>query len=444
MKKQLLVLALCIAHYNLANALQITEIFSNPTSDDSGREWVEIYNDTATLIDLSSISLSIKGGSPVSATLVTGDTKLLPGSYAVIGSTVGGVTKVGLDYPTYVGTVLKANISLVNTGVTSIDIRLLGSVVDSISSYTAAREGYSYARVGTTFSVVEPTFGKENSASSQTVPLTDQESTTTQIVGNQATIPQMSPPSADIVIYLPQERTVVAGAPSIFSTSALTQSGKQISNVSYTWSFGDGGQGTGSTTVYRYFYPGRYVAYVDASNGLVAGKARMLIKVVSPELNLSGIRYSKYGSYVELGNPNPYELDISTWKLSIDGAMYSLPINTVLLPGTTTVHGLALGFASTSVRTDSVIRLLFSNNEEVARAPQAKYEEATYQKGKPSTASSSYLQATSHKGAQKPIAYKISKKPNTAPVEHAATTTEVVTVTKKDQRIANFFRNLFK
>ncbi len=444
MKKLLLLLTLCIASQIRADALIINEIFSNPTGDDNGREWVEIYNDTENQIELSSISLSVKGGTPVVASHVSGGTTLPSGAYAIIGSTVSGATRFLQDYPTYSGPLLKAVISLVNTGATSLDVRVSGVVADTISSYVAAKEGSSYSRLPPgSFSVMSPTPGKENmvTTNEETV-----ETSTAPTSGTQTTIPQMSPPLADIVIYLPNEKTVVAGAPTVFSVHALTQAGRAIDNVRFAWTFGDGGQGTGSTTAYSYFYPGRYVAYVDATNGLVAGKARMLVKVVPPDLQLSSIKKSKRGHYIEIYNPNSYELDISTWKLSIDGAQYVIPINTVLLPGTTVLSGASLGFASSSVSTSSIIRLLFPNNEEVTKVSPPEIFEVVYTTAVvTATSATSFLPKASTALKITPAA----KKAQVAPKSTVTTTVKITSTTtvgtdKKDRRIAEFFRSFFK
>ncbi len=443
MKKLLLLLTLCIASQIRADALIINEIFSNPTGDDNGREWVEIYNDTENQIELSSISLSVKGGTPVVASHVSGGTTLPSGAYAIIGSTVSGATRFLQDYPTYSGPLLKAAISLVNTGATSIDVIVSGVVADTISSYVAAKEGSSYSRLPPgSFSVMSPTPGKENmvTTNEETV-----ETSTAPTSGTQTTIPQMSPPLADIVIYLPNEKTVVAGAPTVFSVTALTQAGKPIDDLRFSWAFGDGGQSTGSSTVYSYFYPGRYVAYVDATNGLIAGKARMLVKVVQPDLELFPIKKSKRGLYIEIHNPNAYELDISTWKISIDGSQYSIPLNTIALPGVTTLSGVALGFASTSVSSSSVVRLLFPNNEEVAKVSRREIfekESGPVTLATPSPVSLSKIRARSKVTPVIKKATEVTKVSTTTILKVASTT--VTSSSKKDRRIAEFFNSLFK
>ena len=41
-------------------ALVINEIMSNPIGDDGGREWVELYNETADPIDVAGLTISKK------------------------------------------------------------------------------------------------------------------------------------------------------------------------------------------------------------------------------------------------------------------------------------------------------------------------------------------------------------------------------------------------
>lgn len=366
MKKLFLVISLIISLHEHASALIINEIMSNPVGDDGGREWIELYNNSSTTIDLSSLSISIKGGVAVSVLPVSGGTTIPSEGYAIIGSVVSGATKFLQDYPTYSGPLFKSSISLVNTGVTSVEVKLNGISSDQLSSYTAAKEGSTLSRVAGNFVVSTPTPGSENqSAPDESV---NQSVTTSSTTNTQATIAQASIPIADIVIYLPQEKTVVAGAEAVFSAFGLSHTGKQIDNLLYTWSFGDGGQGVGSSTLYRYAYPGRYVATVESGNGYVLGSGRMNVRVVAPDILIKSFGSGKYGAYIDVENPNTYELDLSQWRLVIDGASFPFPKNTFLLGNNIThISGVAMGFASTTITDHSVIKIVFPNLEEVTR-----------------------------------------------------------------------------
>ncbi len=428
-----------------AQALVINEVMSNPIGDDGGREWIEIYNNTDGVVDLSSLTISIKGGSLIPVTPVSGGLTISPRGYAVIGSVVSGSTKFALDYPAYTGPLFKSSISLVNTGVTSIELRLQGAVADSLPSYTAAKEGSTYSFIDGSFVTGMPTPGEENKAASSVLP---PDATSTDPVGTQITIAQMSPPTADIVFYLPNEKLVVAGAPSVFSVYSLTRGSKPIDNMIYNWSFGDGGARSGSTTIYRYFYPGRYIAQVEGTNGLVAGVGRVIVKVVSPDIEMSTIRMGKYGSYVTITNPNRYDLDLSLWKLSIDGSLFTFPKNTLLLEGETRFSGMAMGFASTTISSSTLVRLLFQNMDEVIRVYQegtpTKQDELLARKEVTLSVPSSTIVQTVVKSRPS----FISKNSVTTLYTTKATTSiatsssKIATNSKKDTRVASFLRSL--
>lgn len=426
------------------HALVINEIMSNPIGDDGGREWLEVYNDSDGSIDLSTLTISIKGGSFIAVTPVSGGVMLAPHSYAVIGSTVSGVTKFTQDYTSYTGPLFKSAVSLVNTGVTSLELKLQGQTVDTLASYTAAKEGQTWARIGAGFSSGEPTPGQENKAV-----VVAQDTATTTEGGAQTTLPQMTAPSADIVLYFPAEKIVVAGAPSLFSVSALTRAGRVIDGMTYAWSFGDGGSRTGSSTLYRYFYPGRYVAQVEGTNGFVAGTGRMTVRVVSPDISVSPIGFGKYGSYIDITNPNAYDLDISDWKLVVDSVPFSFPRNTLLPVGVTRFSGVAMGFSNVAVSSTTLIKLLFPSMDELLRFTQGEGL------GVVKDVQTS-LQATSSKITSpisplfKPlpkITYPIkiqSKASSTKTTEQATSSQKVVVVAKqKDTRIAGFLKSIF-
>lgn len=367
--KKILLIFIYIASVTQTQALQISEVMSNPTGDDSGREWIEVYNNTQESVDLTGLTISIKGGNAVTASSVSGGTVLPANGYAIIGSTVTGATKFLQDYPLYNGLLLKSSISLVNTGVTSIDIRMNGSIGDSLQSYTAAKEGSTFSLLNGSFVAGTPTPGSSNQASSQenvdSSPVTQTTSSTTE---TQATVAQMSPPNADITLYLPHDKIVVAGAETVFTVGGMTRAGNPIDKLLYTWAFGDGGQATGSSTKYRYVYPGVYIVQTEGTNGYVSGTGRMRVRVVAPDIEIRGVQSGKYGTYLDILNPNNYELDFSQWQLSIDGNRYYFPKNTLLAGNVTThISGVAMGFASTTISEGMIIKILFPNTEEVIK-----------------------------------------------------------------------------
>lgn len=440
--RKFITLSLFINSVVFAHALVINEIMSNPIGDDGGREWIELYNDSANSVEASSFTISIKGGSFIPVTPVSGGLTISPYGYAIIGSTVAATTRFTSDYPSYSGPLFKSTMNLVNTGVTSVELKSQGVTIDALVSYTAAKEGDTYARINGSFLTGIPTPGEENKEV-----VSPPEDATTSPTGSQATIPQMAPPSTDIILYLPSEKVVVAGAPALFSAYALTRSGKSIDAMTYTWSFGDGGERVGGTTTYRYFYPGRYVAQVEGTNSLVIGNGRMTVRVVSPDISISTIATGKYGQYIDITNPNKYDLDISGWKISIDGALFSFPKNTLLAEGVTHVPGLSMGFASTTVASSTIIKLIFPNMDEVVRVYQGavipQTEVVPLQKNTLVTIRP-FLQKPFIKQSHSTGMVNFSERIPSSTSTSATTSRVAFSQNKKDTRIGSFLKSLFK
>ncbi len=423
------------------HALIVSEVMSNPTGDDGGREWIEIYNETNTDIDLSSMTVSIKGGTAVVATPLQGGLTLPPNGYAIIASITSvssGQTKFLQDYVTYSGILFKSSISLVNTGATSIDIKLQGSTVASIPSYTAAREGSTFSFIQSAYVTGTPTPGSENVAASTGGGSGSNTSTTTE---NQITLPQMSPPSPDIILYMPSEKVVVAGADTYFDVAGMTRGGKAIDGLSFVWAFGDGGQGTGSSTKHRYVYSGRYVTQVEGTSATIAGTGRMVVRVVPPDIEIVEVSSGKYGTYVDISNPNMYDLDISQWMLTFDGAAFHFPKNTLISSGATTrFAGASMGFASTTVSTSTVVKILFPNLEEVTRFIPVENSIPTGTVLGAATTTKAPLVSVKQKVYQKPT----SQTATTSQSALKVSTSTARTSSTRDTRLVEWFKSMFR
>lgn len=429
MKRFLWSIIVCIHGVSALSALTVQEILSNPVGTDDGREWIEIYNESSESVSLSALSISIKGGTPVSVTPVQGGTVLAPYGYAIVSSTVSSQSKFLQDYPSYSGILMRASISLVNTGVTSLDIRLQGSVVDSVPSYTGAKEGSSLSKTQAGWVTTTPSPGTESTPSEVQTSSGNEETPQSTSV----TVTQQSLPSPDIVLYAPFEKVVVAGADTLFEVSAVAKNGKALEGMNYLWAFGDGGRAIGSSTAYNYSYPGNYVAQVEGHNTSVIGVASIRVRVVSPEITITSFGSGKRGPYIDIHNANTYDLDVSHWKISINGALFSFPKHTLLgKGGTTRFSGSAMGFASTTLTASTTIKILFPNNEEVT----AYIHQIS-------------LAETSSKTTQVPKQPLTSQKPKEK--ERPAITSpkeSKVTIQKqqeaKDRRLVLFFKSLFE
>lgn len=357
------------------HAVYISEIMYDPQGGNTSRRWVEIYNDTSSAIDLTTATWKFYENKTNHGITSSSDsslgTSVFSGGYAVIAD---NPKQFLVDYPSYAGVVYDTTFSLPTSGTdyhialkeSSSASALEISPVDYSPSIGGNNDGSSFSKIDGVWVRGNATPGAINQLYVESSSSSD--SSTSSTTTTQATIAQQSPPTADIILYMPTEKVVVAGAEATFSIFGLTHLGKQIENLSYTWAYGDGGQGGGSTTMYRYAYPGRYIASVEGSNGYVAGSGHMNIRVVAPEIAITDVSTGKYGTYIDIENPNLYDLDFSQWRLTINGAIFLFPKNTILAGNSIThISGLAMGFASTTISSSTVIKILFPNQEEITR-----------------------------------------------------------------------------
>jgi hypothetical protein len=71
-----------------ASALVISEVMFNPAGGDNGREWIELFNDSASAIDLSDYSLGWGGADYTFGTLALPSIMLASGAHFVIGGPI--------------------------------------------------------------------------------------------------------------------------------------------------------------------------------------------------------------------------------------------------------------------------------------------------------------------------------------------------------------------
>lgn len=438
-----------------SSALYISEIMYDPIGADTGREWIEVFNDTASPIVLSEWKF-FESGTNHGVTSYQGGDSVSANGYAVVAD---NPVRFLADYPSYQGPLYDSAFSLINTGELLSMKDGSGAVVDTLTYDTSlggANDGTTLSKMSGTWVKGEATPGLSNKVATVVENGGGGNGTIATTTETQGTITQMAPPSADIVLYLPKEKLVVAGADTEFTAYSMTRAGKLIDNVKYTWAFGDGGQRTGTTTPYRYVYPGRYLVYLMGTNGAIAGDARMLVRVVAPDLTISSMGSGKYGTYIDVTNPNTYDLDVSGWNLVVEGMKYPFPPNTIVLAqGSTRFSGVAMGFASTTVASSTQVTITFPNFEEVTRY-QKQDPVNTFMAMNTITATPTVL-GVATTTLPKPVAVqkslvvkKVIAATSTiqAPVKVAATTiigiaTSTKPLTQKDTRIVEFFRSLF-
>lgn len=157
-------------------------------------------------------------------------------------------------------------------------------------------------------------------------------------------------------------RTISTGAPITFTGRVFGLKKEPIENARLVWSFGDGGRGEGVGVTHTYYYPGDYIAVLDASSGYFSASDRVAVRVVAPFLTLrTGGDLMR--SFVAIENRGSDEVDLSLWQIKGGDKTFVLPQNTIL--GARKTLTLASEVTGLSTPADSVASLHFPNGTRV-------------------------------------------------------------------------------
>src|SRR3989338_3062826 len=148
-----------------ASAIRINEIMYDLNGSDSGREWIEVYNDGSESLNLSAWRF-YENGEKHCLNLIQGSWSLEAGGYIIIAD---NSTSFLADNPSYSSTLFDSSFSLLNTGES---LALWnGSEYFSNTTYSsssgAAGDGNSLQLIDSSWQACLPTPGSVNSCQSQ-------------------------------------------------------------------------------------------------------------------------------------------------------------------------------------------------------------------------------------------------------------------------------------
>jgi hypothetical protein len=338
----------------------INEVMYNPQGSDTGREWIELYNEGSS--DVTIVAGSGKGswrvGDASNHTLTdpaggTGRGPLVipAGGYMVLASDPSEFISgeyAGGSYP-----VIKSSISLNNTGGTVSLIDGSGTVVDSVS-YTKDMGGNddgtslqknSLPGQGSAWISALPTPGAANATSQYVSPSTDTTSDTSSQTTDQTTqtdTTQTTPTSAPVSSYVPPpvpqlfadagiDRTVIVGADTEFDGRAYNRQKETVDHVRFLWNFGDGSTAEGPAVLHHYVYPGRYALVLTIAENKDAVVDEVIVTAEPAKLAFTVVADGS----VAIENHAGRDLDLSGWLVRSFGEMFTLPEHSVILSGET-------------------------------------------------------------------------------------------------------------
>lgn len=330
-------------------ALIITEVNFDPAGSDTDREWVEIYNDTNTNIDLTSYKFyeaNVNHGIDV----LSVDKNISAGEYVVL---VQDINKFKADNPTYSGKIFKSSFSLSNTG-ESLGLKdTEGNTINTFSyqqSQTGAKDGETIIFDGTNYlkAIATPGAGNIINTGGTSTTTGTTTATTTQTTGiNTATTTETSfsspiyyyrsyfPESVKIYVYAGENKVSISGAQTTFEANCVNGDKKTQSDAHFFWSFGDVATGEGKKVSHTYKYPGEYTVNVECFANGNKGEDKIYVKVIQPNLKIK-INIINEEKTIEINNGSANEVDVGGFIIKTEGGEFKkeiiLPNKLLILP----------------------------------------------------------------------------------------------------------------
>ena len=327
----------------------INEVQISPIED----RFIELYNDGGSGIDLTGwyIQRKTATGSSFNSLITKTDFegKTIPsGGYFLISRTIAG------------SDITKGNLTLTESNT----LRLRNSDGEDVDivKWESLNEGESYQKTDNGWVLVTPTPGSANLGVQP--PSGDTKTGVENSVQEQSSLPNTT--SASSWPVEPQiftdiknaPKVAVAGADVLFEGAALGLKKEPLEGARYLWTFGEGGTKEGQKVLYNYSYPGKYVVVLNTSSGAYSASDRAIVDVIPADIAISSVGVGA-NSFVEIYNKTKYEINLSWWRLRAGGNFFTIPKDTIVLPGSKIIFP-AQNTGFTISKKDSV-ELLYPN-----------------------------------------------------------------------------------
>lgn len=321
----------------------ISEVAWMGSADNANAEWLELYNDGAS-VDLTGWTLIAEDGQPAIALEGT----ITAGSYFLLerssDASVPGITANQI----YTG-------ALSNAGELLQLISSDGAVVDGVDGLDGWHVGgdneskFTLQRIGGEWVTAERTPRKENMAptpveevsveneedeeqeqkSSSNATHSTTKSSNTKHSTSQTTI-RLKP---RLILDAGDDRVASVGVSVALTAHAYEQDGDELIGEAFTWNFGDGSTGAGRTVSHAWDYAGDYVVTVTARHNAfretLEASDRFVVHVAPALVSISEANRE----HITLMNEGDQEADLSGWYLGYGSQFFRIPKGTILLAG---------------------------------------------------------------------------------------------------------------
>jgi len=329
----LIILTISSAFFPLLTkaSIRINEIMYDLEGSDDKKEWVEIYNDSSSAIDLKDWRFNDGSNHILNEPPENGGrgVLVLPAfGYAILASDAQTVIS---NYSSYSGIVIDTVMSLGNTEETLKIIDASGNVIDSVSynsSMGANGDGKTLQKSSNLWVAGAPTHGLQNGdfATASSSPQSSQSSSSVE--SSNSSTPSIASGSVAYVFKSEQisakaggDKTAIVGADIVFEGKAYGFKNEPLEKARYFWTLGDGSYKEGQNIRHVYKYTGNYIVVLNASSGDISASDRVNVKVIPNELQIVETK----NEFIKLKNKSDLILDLSGWFLKANGTVFNFP-----------------------------------------------------------------------------------------------------------------------
>ena len=143
---------------------------------------------------------------------------------------------------------------------------------------------------------------------------------------NQESLSNYNGPKNIFEVFAGRDRISHVNSPVSFEAKYNSSLDQINMTPNYTWTFGDGGIGTGDDVIHTYKYAGEYNVVLNANLGKLISISRVKVKILKPDLLVSVLN----DGAVEIYNKGNSEINLYSFSLKSQNLTYSFPIDTII------------------------------------------------------------------------------------------------------------------
>ena len=290
----------------------------------SNNEWLELYNSSASPVDLTGWGLSAYDGVP---NIVLSGTISADGFFLLERTSDDTVLGITADQ-IYTGALGNSGEHLLlkdasGNSIDEIDASLGWMAGDNSTKDTMQRVGAVWISASSTPRKINQGVSSSSASPSPSEASSSETSSAPSAMGSDTSIPYLPP--ATIRAYAGDDQIVSVGSVTTFRGRARGINDEPLENARFWWNFGDGASAEARVATYIFRIPGTYLAGLHVSSGSFAASDFATITVIPNQVSITSVIPGEDG-YVRLANSSAHDLDIGAWSIiDAGGRVFTFP-----------------------------------------------------------------------------------------------------------------------